>query len=334
MDDLSESLNCNTLDYPALELVSRRALHLRSLTELELVFAHRVIDFSYARGVPVARFKRLNYLCAVCGLTKSKMSLVIRRVEASRIVRIDRRDWSIQFCPQPEQWLQPMRISPGLRASSNRIEDWLLKINAPGVQDQPELLPEEPTLDDALYDVYRESAAGRYGPAAAVNWSDPAEIERRCRESLDSARCPEPVHEKVTAVGSDQTGSSRKGDSSEAVHEKVTATIAIGRAKSSPIIGTGHRPAIAGALEEQMDRLERELVKAVGAERGRKYLNWWRKKAGQSLKHTTALRQTLDDYSDNRRSVISPDRWLVTTFNNKCRAIETPAEFSTSLKER
>jgi hypothetical protein len=223
-----------------------------------------------------------------------------------------------------------MRVSPGLQANSNLIEAWLLKINAPGIQDQPELLPEEPTLDDALYDVYRESAVGRYGPDA-VNWSDPAEIARRCRESLDSASCPDPVHEKETAVGFDQIGGSRKGNSTEVVHEKGTAPIAIGRAKSSPIIGTGDRSAIAGLLEEQMDRLERELV---GAKRGTQYLPWWRSRAGQSSKRITALRQTLDDYSTHQATVREPDRWLVKTFKNKCREIREKEPAATGELQR
>jgi hypothetical protein len=112
--------------------------------------------------------------------------------------------------------------------------------------------------------------------------------------------------------------------SSEVTSEFRKSPIAIGKAKSFPITGTGNRQTVSATsrsggafFEEQLGRLER----AIGEDRVRAYIPWWRKHAGQSRDHTNALRETLDDYSDNRGEVHSPDRWIVKTFKNKVRAI-------------
>jgi hypothetical protein len=87
---------------------------------------------------------------------------------------------------------------------------------------------------------------------------------------------------------------------------------------------TGYRPAIAG-LDEQMDRLERILEHDIGFEQARDYLQdyraWWRKYSGKSGEHLKALRQTLDDYVTNRKTVHFPKRWIVKTFKKKVQAI-------------
>jgi hypothetical protein len=327
-------------EYSILEAVSRRELHRRALTELELVVAHTVLDYSYAAGIGVARFKRFKFFCAQCGSGKNKISPALSRVEAYEIVRVDRRDgfWTMEFCADPALWRVPIRIRPALRAQAAQVDTWLRQINAPGMEEeQPEIWPNEPTLDDALFEVYRENALGRsdsrasegaqpVGTQSEPDWNDPVELDRLTRQSLAESECephgPSRTGDIVPQKGTGQ-GCSPKGNGGEngpfslVVPQKGTAPIAIGKAKSFPITGTGNRPAVAGVFfEEQIGRLERAL-----GEKRLSHLPWWRKWAGQSPEHTQALRETLDDYSTNRGAVREPDRWMVKTFKNKVRAL-------------
>ncbi|MEN3369973.1 MAG: hypothetical protein V7609_2116 [Verrucomicrobiota bacterium] len=308
-------------EYSQLESISRRALQRRALTELELVVAHTVLDYSYAAGVRVARFKRFKFFCAQCGSGKNKISPALSRVEAYEIVRVDRRDgiWTMEFCADPAQWRVPIRIRPALRAQAAQVDAWLKQINAPGMEEQPELWPNEPTLDDALFEVYRENALSRSDPRiieaqSEPDWQNREEIDRLTRQSLEES---EVVPQKGTGEKGGEIASV-----SPVVPQKGTRPIAIGRAKSSPITGTGNRSAVAVFFEDQIGRLER----AIGEEKVKAYLPWWRKHAGQDREHTNALRETLDDYSDNRAAVEMPDRWIVKTFKNKCRTIRTVAK--------
>jgi hypothetical protein len=311
------------MDFAMLELLSRRALQNGALTELELVVAHKAIDYSYALGVRVARFKRFKFFCAVCGHGKNKISPALSRVEAYEIVRVNRRDgvWTIEFCADPAQWRVPKRIRPAQRGQAAQVDAWLKQINAPGMEEQPELWPDEPTLDDALFEVYRESALGRSDPRVAAqsepDWQDAGLIDRLTRQSLAESE----QSEAGAVVPQKGTGGNGGENAvvSLVVPQKGTPPIAIGRAESSPVTGTGtgNGPAKADFLNEQLDRLER----TIGEERVKTYLPWWRKHAGESHAHTEALRKTLDAYSDNRGVVNSPDRWIVKTFKNKIRAI-------------
>jgi hypothetical protein len=318
------------MDYRDLEVISRRALHRRALTELELVVAHTVIDYSFAAGVAIARFKRFKFFCAQCGSGKNKISPALSRVESYEIVRVDRRDgvWAIEFCADPAQWRVPMRIRPALRAQTAQVDAWLRTINAPGIMEQPELWPNEPTLDDALFEVYRETALSRSDPRTNArsepDWQNADEIDRLTRESLAESEYESQgrfVPQKGTGGCSPKGNEQENGGFSLVVPQKGTDSIAIEKAESFPVnctaIVTGNRPAWAGFLNEQLGRLER----AIGEEKVRKYLAWWRQEAGQSPNHAEALRETLDAYSDNRDSIVKPDRWIVKTFNNKCRAI-------------
>src|SRR3954471_7498560 len=114
-------------EYSTLEAVSRRYLHRRALTELELVVVHTVLDYSCAVGVGVARFKRFKFFCAQCGSGKNKISPALARVESYEIVRVDRREWTIEFCADPALWRVPMRIRPALRAQAAQVDAWLRK---------------------------------------------------------------------------------------------------------------------------------------------------------------------------------------------------------------
>jgi hypothetical protein len=159
-------------------------------------------------------------------------------------------------------------------------------------------------------------------PLGAIRAGDPAvafrdaEVEVQAERAEDVQATRLPLQELENFRISEVTKSGSRGGFSEVTSEIRKSPIAIGTAKSCPIIGTGNRPAVAGGLEEQIGRLERTLGDRVQA-----YLPWWRKFAGQSAQHVTALRETLDDYATNRGSVSQPDRWMVKTFKNKCRAL-------------
>jgi hypothetical protein len=330
--------------YQELELFSRRALHERSLTEHDLVAAHVVIDFSYARGVPVARFKRLDFFCAACGLGKNKISPVLGRLESYRIIRVDRREgrWAVEFCANPDQWLVPLRIKPGLQANAAIVKSWLRTINAPGMEEQPEFWPPDPTLDDALYEVWRENAVARSEPGDAVDWSDPDQIAARCSESLGSGVQPVPKKGTGESVAESGPSSSQKGNgggSQKGNHEgnaptvpkKGTAPVPVKSLASANLlpvsvlfpVAVQERTRDTGKLSacrflnEQLERLER----AIGFDHMEPYRGWWIKHAGRSRSHSWALRETLDDFSMARSNVRDPVKWIVKTFKNKCHAI-------------
>ena len=310
-------------EFAELSLRMRPRLIERSLSDLEQLIANRVLDYSYELGVPAARFRRLNYLCAVCGHAKNKISPALARLEEYEIVRVDRREgrWDIEFCANPTRWLVPLRVRPTARRQAELVDAWLCTINAPGMVEQPELWPPEPTLDDALYEVYRESAIAPR-EEDEINWADPAEVRRRARESLRGA-----VPLKGTAPPGSSSPEGNSEDFSLVVPLKGTPiAIETGTGQALACLlpvqepvpltgtGTGNRPAMAGRVGEQIDRLERILETA-------KYSPWWRKHAGVSLGRIEALRLTLDDYATNRESVRDPSRWLVKTFKNKCREL-------------
>jgi hypothetical protein len=304
-------------DFAQLERVSRRRLHERALTELELVIAHRVLDYSYALGSAKARFKRLQFLCAVCGHGKNKISPALSRVESYELVRVDRTNWIIEFCADPARWLVPLRVRPALRAQATEVDAWLRRINVPGMEEQPELWPAEPSLDDALFEVYRESAMAIIGDRRSEVGDqslDPGEIESLGRSPKGNS-VPQKGTTPVQSTGK-STGTVTGNRQAVACQLTVTGTGGV------PQKGTegndeqsggdcGSRPS--PMLNEQLERLERIV--------GPGYMGWWRKNAGKSAAHTTALRQTLDDCVTNRDPIRSPSRWLVKTFKNKIQAM-------------
>lgn len=286
MKNQKSPLPINPSEFHALALELEDALFDADLKPSELLMARLIVKLSLRWSRTTTPHMLQKDFGLGAGIRESHVAETLGWLLGKKIILLERSD-VYRLNPDPKNWLVRNRVPPEWKArerelmAADYVELWSLAAIRAG---DPAV-----ALRDAEVEVSAETAV----------------------EMRDADGGPENFRNPEVG-GLPKSG--RVASFSQVTSEIRKSPIAIGRAKSSPITGTGNRSAGAGFLEDQIGRLER----AIGET---KYLAWWRKNAGQSPEHTTALREALDDLSDNRGSVTAPDRWLVRTFKSKCRAI-------------
>jgi hypothetical protein len=279
------------IDFHALALEVEDALFNADLKPVELRMARLIVKLSLRWSRTTTPPMLQKDFGLLIGMRESHVAETLGWLLGKKIIALER-DAHYRPITDPQCWLVRERVTPEAKSRERELM----------AQDYSEFW----SLD-------------------AIRAGDPevafrdAEVEVRA----ENLRNPEAGVENFRISETPKSVSS--GPLRQGTSEIRKSPIAIGRANSSPITGIGNRQAALGYfLEEQLGRLER----AIGEDKVRPYLPWWRKQAGQSTEHTTALRQTLDDYSDNRAVVALPDRWIVRTFKNKCRALIASGAFA------
>ena len=268
----------------ALALEIEDALFAARLNESELRMARLIVKLSLRLGRSTTPPLLQKDFGLLAGIGKTHVRETIGWLLGKKVIEIDRRE-AYRINPDPKTWLVNDRLMPEARAR----ETELLRC-----QDQPEFFEHSAIragdhrviLDDATTEVAAARVGG--GPNYGTDGQNVPNSGTRAIDEVTNSvthRVPEFV-----------TSTSEK----LRISELAESPIGIGRASSSSITGTGtgNRPAGAGFLEDQIDRLQRTLGEGTNS-----YLGWWRKHAGKSRDHTNALRETLDNYSDCRGRV-------------------------------
>lgn len=268
-----------TPDFYALALEVEDALFAADLKESELRVARLIVKLSLRWSRTTTPHMLQKDFGDGAGIRESHIAQTLGWLLGKKIILLEKTD-VYRLNTDPQTWLVPNRVSAEWKArervlmAEEYVEMWSLDAIRAG----------DPTV--ALRDAEVEVRAGA----------------SRTGDDLRNSEVGVVPKSGSRAAFSEESSEIRK------------SPIAIGKAESFPVTGTGDRSARAGFLEEQLGRLQRVIGETP-------YLPWWRLHAGKSSAHTDALRKTLDDYSDNREEVATPDRWMVKTFKNKVRAI-------------
>lgn len=146
-----------TVNFPALERISRRALRRHALTERERLVAEIVLDFSYALEQPAARIPRQDIFVTLTGISKGNVSSTLAALEAARVLHIDRAGGLYTFLPDASTWRVRSRLATAAHvAAADRTEAWLAEA-ARTAADQLFLLEPLPDLTLLLAADARES---------------------------------------------------------------------------------------------------------------------------------------------------------------------------------
>lgn len=322
MSKIAPSPTNETINFPLLERISRRALRRHALSERERLIAEIVLDFSYAIGRPAALIPRQDIFVTLTGITKGNVSTVLLSLESARILNIIRAESIYTFLPDSSTWRVRSRLTSEAHvAAADRTEVWLVE-TARIQPEQLHLLPPLPDLDLLLAEDARKALSSSetfnahseplvadaisHGYSAVPRGSD---LTARIADSLGLAVPLQPLNQSdpdIYPVPESGTSSRYGGNSHlNALNESYSSPLNAIQC-AVPDSGTMRRS------ENLEAELLAEITEVVGKPAMEKYGGFWRKLIRQDA---IAVRDALSDLKlrrqdPRRKAVKCAGAWL------------------------
>jgi hypothetical protein len=163
-------MNVEPSRFSGAERAFRQAIRRHEFTEPAVRILDAVLHYGLGRGEFKALIPKRNMFCALCGLTKGKVSETIDLLERARVLEVEDLDrgrgrpWCMFGLRPPEEWRVPFRLKES--DTLKDLESWLERVSV----DQPDLLPPPASLDAMLVEEFVErSARGQVAGAPVVS---------------------------------------------------------------------------------------------------------------------------------------------------------------------